>query len=535
MWFGCAIPPPDIRWAVVWCAGVELVDPLSIRAIDTRAGQSGLSRLLWSSSMFRLNRPAAIFLASTFVAVPALAFQPQTGSGGDGTSGRGGSAQGDQPRQRERRNQGGQGFGGGFGGFMGRGGQNYDASITSDDLKHWGDRLKLSGEQRQTADALFEAYQTQFAADAKVSREKVESLREEARQAQDMSIMQEIMTERQGFQKKREALEKSFFDDMKAILDEQQAAEWPRIERDRRREQTLGQGIIAGERVDVVKLVDDLKLPAEQLSAVQPLLDQYKDELDRELVARNEAYETFQTKMREMMQGGRMAEMFAPGATVDPEMEKLVVKGREAGNRVRDVNRKFVRQIEPMLPEAQRSAFSAEVKRESYPMIYRPAYGTRVLDAADKISAIDDSQRAALQGIRESYTRDLAALQTQMEKATEDEQAKFTLQQARDRGPFGMGREGPLADLEKQRRDLDDATSEKVKALLTPEQAEQLPPRRGGGEGQGGGDGNDRPRRRGGEGAGSGGDAGAGDGSQPAPRRRQRGNGQGERAPDAPA
>lgn len=481
---------------------------------------------------------AISILSMSLMATSALALQPQQGGG---RGGRGDNAEsGEQPR-RERRNQpggggGGQGGWGGFGGgVMGRWNQMYEAAVTSDDIKTWNTRLKLSADQKQTVEALFEAYQTEFAAEAKTSRDKVDALREEARQAQDMSMMQDIVTERQAFQKKRDALDKSFFEDVKLLLDEPQMQEWPKIERDRRREHSLGQGLIAGERVDVVKLVDDLELTTDQMAPIQPLLDQYRDELDRELVVRIDAYEQSQTKMREMMQGGRMGEMFNPNTPIDPDMEKLVTKGREAGLRVRDVNRKFARQVEPLLPAEKQAAFAADVKRESFPMIYRPAYGTRALDAADKISSLDEAQRGALQGIRESYSRDLSALQTQMEVATEDEQAKFSLQQMRERGPFGM-RDGPMGDLERKRRELDDTTADKIKALLTPEQAEQLPARRGEGQGFGGEGGGERgQRRRGGEGAGQndGGNGNGGNGERQ--RRRQRGNGQGDRLPDSPA
>jgi hypothetical protein len=314
------------------------------------------------------------------------------------------------------------------------------------------------------------------------------------------------MAERQSFQTKRDAMEKSFFSDVKAVLNDQQSTEWPRIERDRRREQTLGQGLIAGERVDVVQLVSDLKLSPEERGAIEPLLEQYKDELDRELVARNDFYTQFQPKMREFMR----AAMGGGEAADEAELDKLIVKGREAGIRVREVNRRFARQVEALIPEASRPAFSQKVKQESYPMVYRPTHGTRVIEAAEKIEGLSDSQKSALAGFKDNYSRDLGALQTRMEKATDDQQASFSMAQMRQRGPFGM-QDGPMADLDKERRTLDDALAEKVKGLLTPEQAAKLPERRGQG-GQGPGDGQDRPRRRrGGNGGPGGGDQGGND------------------------
>lgn len=460
---------------------------------------------------------------SLMTSASALALQPSPPPAGDSGGDRaqpggagGGGRGGDGQQQGERRGRRGGGGGGGWGGGMigGMGGQQvFEPSVTSDDIKSWKDRLKLSDEQHVTVEALFEAYQTQFAADAKVARDQIEALRDEARQAQDPSIFQDIMAERQAFTKKRAAMEKSFFSDVQAVLNEQQMGEWPRIERDRRREQTLGRGLIAGERVDIVRLVEDMDLTPDQMTAVQPILDQYKDDLDRELVTRNELYEQGQERMREFMQAAM------GGGEENPDLEKLVTRGREAGMRVRDVNRKYARQIEGVLPDDKKSAFAADVKRESFPMIYRPMYGTRVLDAADKMEGLTDTQKTSLASIRDTYSRDLGALQSQMEKAMEDEQANFSLATMRQRG-FGGMMNGPMADLDRQRRELDNTTFEKVKGILTPEQAEKLPERRGAGAG-GDGEQGERPRRRqrgGGEGGGGeGGGAGGGRGGDTQP------------------
>ncbi len=464
----------------------------------------------------RLNRSltllAPLALATTLTSTTLLA-QPSAGGGRGGQ----GAQSNEQPApgagQGERRRRPGR-AGGGPGGFMGRMEQMFDPSVTSDDIKTWKSRLKLTDDQSTTVEALFEAYQVQFAADAKAAREKVDALREEAREAQDPSMFEDIMKERQAFQKKRDEMEKSLFGDVKAVLNEQQLAEWPRIERDRRREQTLGNGLIAGERIDVAQLVSELNLTPEQLAPISPILDQYKDELDRELITRNQYYEQAQGRMRDFMR----AAMTEDGGD-NTELEKLIKDGREAGMRVRDVNRKFVRQIEPMLPDAQRTKFDDEVKRQSYPMVYRPTYAGRVLDAADKFEDLTADQRSALSGIRETYSRDLSALQVKMEKAVEDQQASFSLQSMR-RGPFGM-MDGAMGDLDRQRRELDDATADKIKALLTPEQASKLPERRGFGGGDGGN--GDRPRMR------DGGNDSAPGQQGDRPRRRQR------QAPDQPA
>jgi hypothetical protein len=189
--------------------------------------------------------------------------------------------------------------------------------------------------------------------------------------------------------------------------------------------------------------------------------------------------------------------------------------------RVRDVNRRYARQVESVLPEASRPAFDEAVKRASYPLVYRETYGSRALAAAGEISGLNDEQKATVQSIREAYSRDLAAVNKEMEAASEKLESSVTVQDfmggrfgggggpggGRGRGGFGRGfgfmNDPEISKLIERRTDLQDTAIEKLKKVLTPEQFEALPSRSFRGQGgqdatTGGGDDNqqDRPRRR---------------------------------------
>lgn len=431
-------------------------------------------------------RPLSVaLLAGTMLASTAFA-QPGGGGGGGGDRGRGGGMQ----------MMG--GFGGGPGGMFG----GFDPPVTSEQLKKYDDQLGLSDEQREAAKALFDGYFASFQAKADEARKAMDSVREQFRETRDPSVFEKMGESMIAFRKARTEAERAFLNDYKSLLTEEQAAQWPKLERSRRREATIRQGFIAGERIDVVRLVDQLKLTPEQLAAVQPTIDAYEQELDPALAKRNEFMENA------MGQGMGMARRFMNGEGPDENMQKMFEEGRANAQRVRDINRRYATQIEGALPADLAAKFRDEVNRESYPMVYRTRYPQTAIAAVEAFPDLTDEQKASLASLKDTYNRDLSALQDKGRKAQDDMEASFSLQNM-----GGMFNNEALRDLRSQGESLDNKTIESLKALLTPEQAAKLPERRQGG-GRGG---MDFQMDRGG------GDGGGG-GDQPGQRRRNRGN-----------
>ena len=395
-------------------------------------------------------------------------------------------------------------FGGMFGGGQGR---MYEPSVTSRELESFAKLFGLDAAQKDTVKTLFDVYQQEFLAAAKATREELEALREEAREARDPELFREMGEKSTAFQRSREKMEQSFLDDFKMVLTDEQATKWPKFERMRRRETTIDRGLMSGERVNLYALVDDLKLPAEQRAALDPVLEQYEVDLDRELIERNKMYEEMQ---------GRMREFFT-----DPEgADAMIKKGREASVKVRDVNRRYAAQLETQLPADKREAFQAEFRRVSFPQVYRDTYANRVVKAAGGLSGLSEEQKSGLAAIQEAYQRDLSNLQRDMEKAQEQQEMSFSISgmmQRREQGGRrggAFGEDQAMTDLREKRRELENGTVEKIRGLLNPEQVAKLPTRGDDDDGARGRrdnpDRTDAPRRRGG-------------GDDDAPRRPRRG------------
>ncbi len=360
------------------------------------------------------------------------------------------------------------GAAGGFGQDM------FTPGVDSRELERYQTILSLSREQHETVRVLFEGYNEEFRASAATVREKMtaarermDAAREEARQPGDRSGFQEMRGMFQEFRKQRDDMERAFLSDVQSVLTPEQQARWPVVERVRRRERTVQRGLMSGERVDLIKLVDAQELAQETKAGLAPVLSGYETELDRALIERNKAYDDGLT---------RMGELFGAGdpETARAEAQKVMDAARQASTRVRDVNRRYARQVQQMLPEAAQGRFEREFRQASSPAVYRETRASRDLTAAKGFGDLDESQRQSLTALGESYQRDAGALNEQIARTTEQAEESITV----DR--FFRARrdeidDGPLGELWRKRRDLDRTTRESLSKLLRPEQIERLP------------------------------------------------------------
>lgn len=399
--------------------------------------------------------------------------------------------QADRPRQ-DRQGDRRPGVGAGLGRMGG------DRSVTKADLDTYAKILNLDETQKEAANLLLEAHQQEVANHQESMRQRFDDLRRAAREDGESPDWSKLAGQMQSARAERQRLEASFMNELKAVLTPAQAEKWGIVEQTRRREKTMGSGLLAGERLDVIRAVGRLQLDPGVMKDVQPVLDQYAGDLDRELVARNQLTEAAQAGAAETLATMDMAK-------IGKSWEEI----RSASMRVRDLNRRYARQIEPMLPEDKRAEFTEQARRESYPLIYRPGPAGRTFETVGRLSDLTDEQKTTLKTLRESFDRELGALQKQMESAYDEREASIRPEEVvaamtgGGGGGFGGGRLQSLLDTERmqelreQRRTVETAAVEKIRAVLTPEQRERIESQteRRGGQAEG-----DRPRRQRGEG-----------------------------------
>jgi hypothetical protein len=428
------------------------------------------------------------------VAGLVLTVSPVLAQGGAG-GGQGGNRGGDrQPGNQRGGGQGGdQGGGrrfggGGPGGGGGMMGAFNSPTMNSRELTKYSEILALDGDQKEAAKALLDGYEQSFNTKREEMREKIQQAREEARNnggggggGGGFAAFREIG---QKWQADREKLDKDFMNDLKGLLTpEQEKANWARFERVHRRDHSMDRGLMSGERMDVVKLVEDAKLDPDTKAKVDPILARYEEDLDRELQNRDQVQKETFAKMADAM-GDQDA------------MQKLIQTGREAAVRVRDVNRKYAREVQAELPEDKAFEFAKAVKQASFPNVYNETFGQRSITSALGFRDLTDEQKQTITTIRDAYTRDLAGLNDKIAAAQEQMEMNFNAGQMMG---GGRGDQGELGDLRREKRDLDRATLDKLEAALTEDQKARLPQPEARGQGGPGGRGGDQGGDNGGQ------------------------------------
>src|SRR5690606_30592341 len=192
-----------------------------------------------------------------------------------------------------------------------------------------------------------------------------------------------------------------------------------------------------------------------QRAALEDTLSQYALELDQALIKRDQVQDEFRENMREMFRDG------------DQEgMNDMFERGKQAAIRVRDINNRYARQVEALLPADLAPAFAAQVRQRSFPMIYRASYAERVIDTAGKFDDLSAEQKESVATIRAAFTQNLTSLNRQMETAQVQMEESMTAERMGQMFRNG-GENDAIRDLRRQRRDLERSTVEQLRSILT--------------------------------------------------------------------
>ncbi|MBS0195645.1 MAG: hypothetical protein JSR77_02700 [Planctomycetes bacterium] len=335
-------------------------------------------------------------------------------------------------------------------------------------VEKYAEILGLSAEQKEAALTMQSGYAAAYAEKQKAMRDSMDEVRRAADDSGDQTVFMERMPKiEKDFREGVTKLEKDFFNDLKSLVSgAAQEEKWVKVERARRREVGLRQGTVSGESVDLISVVEGLKLSPEAAKNITPILDAYEAELDRQLQARDA--------------GKADGPAWEPGKPIDIEqIQKQMKESREAGLKVREVNQNNAHKIEALLPEETRAAFNSAVRKASFPRVFREPRVLKELDAALKLSDLDAQQRESLNEIKASYQRDVEPVNNNWANAIEASDNRG------DTGAIGgagggmvlsMNEESQdLKDARKARRELDEKASDKLRKVLRQDQKDKLP------------------------------------------------------------
>lgn len=302
----------------------------------------------------------------------------------------------------------------------------------------------------------------------------------------------------------RKALRATFVSNLEAQLSDDQLVLWPAFERYLVREKSLPRGRLSGEGVNLFTIVDELEFDEASFELLEDLLDEYEMAIHQALVVRDEYLLTSAPKLFKAMRDG----------DVD-DAERVMQQQLRYREVVRDVNDRFRdRLVEALTVEEDKSLLQETVLAEAYDRIYRTTWGERAFDAVLEDMELTPETLENVLNLQMAFLEQLAARnqslvfklrETEAERQVEEGTRMVAVMSGDlSRGmPWGGGRsrggeEDPYREGMEARNEMEEGFVEQLRSLLTPEQQEALPSRRGrGGWGGGGrgGRGGDEGRR----------------------------------------
>jgi hypothetical protein len=321
--------------------------------------------------------------------------------------------------------------------------------------------------------------------------------------AEVKAAMGEMLSKLEAWQSRKTKLRDDFTEGLKAVLDDDQVAQWPAFERFLIREKTLPRGRLSGENVNLFLVVDELRLPKEEFTKVEPVFDEYEVRLDAALRARNSYIDESLPRLFKAMQSNDVA-----AAT------RIFKQQTDLRAVVRDVNDEFRGVMVAALDE---SSWARELDKAvlsaGWERVYRPTATDRMFEAALALDGLDAGVRQSVDELFAMYRNEVTPLNERIKTLSRTQEPQRLVADgerfvsmmsqgvsgmarnfAGGRGP-GFGDEGeddPVRKAFDDRGGIGERYQERLRALLTPEQFEALPRGRGREGGREGGRGGER-------------------------------------------
>ncbi len=355
-----------------------------------------------------------------------------------------------------------------------------DMSISRRSLDSYAKILNLTDDQKTAARALLEGQRAAAKDLAKEMQTKMEAMMEEARESSDWTQFQKkSMAIQEEMEKKATSQEKAFYEDVKLLLTPEQEAQWPKVERHRRRETIMRFGIVGGMSVDLYKILDQAKIEPGSIDGLVEILDRYENDLD--------------TRLKDFERIGKEAQKTAMGdGMMDFEAQRKAIKDVEAqGRLVRDINRDYTRRVLAVIPEDKKAEVELLINRRIHPRVYKETYAEKAMTAALAMKSLSDDQRSSLAAYQTTFLRDITTASDKWAKATEEKEEKAggKISAMMDGFMGGMGGPGgekdtTLTDARKARKEVEDRALDRLKSVLSEEQYTALPEKKSDARGQ---------------------------------------------------
>ena len=252
--------------------------------------------------------------------------------------------------------------------------------------------LGLDDAQRALTGSLYDDFFERYRVEVEALEAELSALVDELIVKQDWDMTFAAQKKAKRWDDRRLEWRSEFFNDLRLLLNQQQDELWPKVERELRRHDLIGDGRLAGESVDLIRLVAAHASGWHESAEVIEALDRYADRLDRALIER-----------KQVISDERKWE-FWNACEEDPYRAKDIYEEvLPARMRVREITVQSFEAVLNLLPEddalAVERAFYAEALRSHSPV---SPIETR-MRAAASLPSLSPDQRDRIAAILQEY------------------------------------------------------------------------------------------------------------------------------------
>jgi hypothetical protein len=290
--------------------------------------------------------------------------------------------------------------------------------ITLEEIAEYADMLALTPEQREIVDALHDGYAAEtkrIMADVsdrfRAGYESLKEVDESERDEKELEIALGMGPIWLDAYRTFTGVEARFLGDVRSVLEDAQLAEWPRVERLRRKHAFLDQVEVAGAELDLTGVLEE---PA------PPGLDQVRLEYELKLDA---------LMSRRAAHTEAIAELVATGATVresldmlTPEEQRRVDELNVSAIRIDldllDLNERYTDLFAATLAPEQAAAFRGNVEMAWYGRyVNSDNILVKIYQRVLALDSLSDEQRASITSLRDRYTEEVLAVERRRSRA----------------------------------------------------------------------------------------------------------------------
>jgi hypothetical protein len=312
--------------------------------------------------------------------------------------------------------------------------------ITTHELKGYADRLKLSDQQRQAAEAIHDQYKQDFRA---LRQGEIATFLKEMRSLQGnvmpkRDVMETFMKKMDLLNGRIATLDSRMFDQMQTILTDEQMAMMPRVRMARQRARYADNQMMwmTGNRaVDLSEVVAKLQLTDEQMQMNDPTLNQYEGRLTSSMTKLYDATTGMMMKMFDAMEEMGFAEqdMSDPenaqkfGEAMQQLWRDLTMQAVEAASSITELNQRTYKSISSTLPADKSRELRNSYYSQAFPeSAFALSNETARFDEALKLEELKQEQRDALTVARNDLEKKMDRIVEETVRLIEQQRANFS-------------------------------------------------------------------------------------------------------------